>query len=101
MSTARLNTRVGSYSRWAIFLVVVLVGCPLGAYWIAVDGLHYGLGWRGFLVVLFTVPAAAALLIGRLLQLGPRSRAAGAISAAAATLVLAFVAFLIALRALQ
>jgi hypothetical protein len=96
-----MNTRVGSYGRWAIFLVVVLFGCPLGAYWIAVDGLHYGLGWRGFLLVLFAVPVAGALLAGRLLRLGPRGRAAGAISALAATFVLAFAAFLIALRTLQ
>jgi hypothetical protein len=90
-----MNGGVGTRSRWAVYLLVVLLVCPLAAYSLAVDGLNHGLGWQGFLVVLFGLPVACAVLAARFLRIRRQGAAVGAIGAAFATFAFLLVAFLV------
>ncbi len=86
-----MSTRVSPRLARTVYVVIVFVACPLLAYRLAVAGIHYGLGWRGFLLVLLGLPAAAAVLAAALLRVSRRGAAFGIAGAVTATITLVVV----------
>lgn len=71
-----------------VYPVVALVVGPLVGYRLAVAGTTHGLGWVGFLLVLFGVPVVVALGVGVALRRSRRGATLGVAGAVAATVTL-------------
>ena len=80
-----------------VYIVVVVVVCPLLAWDLAVDATNRGFGWRGFVILLLGLPVVGAVLAAVVLRRRRREATFGAIGAVLATFVLVVVLIFVTL----
>jgi len=80
-----------------VYIVVVVVVCPLLAWDLAVDATNRGFGWRGFFILLLGLPVVGAVLAAVVLRRRRREATFGAIGAVLATFVLVVVLIFVTL----
>jgi len=78
-----------------VYIVFVVVVCPLLAWNLAVEATNRGFGWRGFVVLLLAVPVLGALFAAAVLRRRGREATFGAAGAVVATLTLVVVLVLV------
>ncbi len=94
-----MSTQVSPRLARVVYVVIVLVVCPLLAYRVAVAGIGHGLDGRGFFLVLLGLPVVAAVLAAALLRVSKRGAAVGVTGAVTATVTLVVVLVFVTLAA--
>jgi hypothetical protein len=74
-----------------VYIVFAVVVCPLLAWNLAVEATNRGFGWRGFVILLLTVPVIGVALVAAVLRRRRREAAFGAAGALLATFLLVLV----------
>jgi hypothetical protein len=72
----------------SVYIIAAVVVCPLLAWNLAVEATNRGFGWRGFVVLLLTVPVVGAVFAAAVLRRRRPEAAFGAIGAFLATFFL-------------
>jgi hypothetical protein len=81
----------GGMSRYVVrgvYILVVVVMCPLLAWHLAVDATNHGFGSRGLFIMLLGLPVIGALLAATVLRRRRREATFGVTGAVTATLAL-------------
>jgi cytochrome bd-type quinol oxidase subunit 2 len=74
-----------------VYIVFAVVVCPLLAWNLAVEATNRGYGWRGFVILLLTVPLIVVALVAAVLRRRRREATFGAAGALLATFLLVLV----------